>query len=138
MTEIWKRIVAVIAARDSNARCTDEGARFAWPTSDREPIRIVLMPSDVVATPCVTIVAWIGEAAGFDANDLLDHSGAILEGAVMLRDGVFLFRVTVPCAQLDETALAQWLDYTANQTAMLSGHRKRLALVRPDAFGWAL
>lgn len=138
MTECWSRVTALIKRRNPTARCTERGARTEWFPDKGDPVRVVLMPSEVAGTPCVTFVAWVGLASGFDPNAVLEYGGRLLEGTVLLREGVYLFRVTVPCAPLDDAAVVRWLDYTARNATSIRAIRKRVATVCADQFAWAL
>jgi hypothetical protein len=101
------------------------------------PQSIVVLSAEVADLACVTVVARLGAETGIPWREALLHNGALLGAALMLRDGTYLLRLSVPLDALALEGFDAVLTSVAVEASRLRA-RMRLPAIDIGGFAWAL
>lgn len=136
----WDQLRAHLVGRFPDAHADAARVSLVWRSARGDAsahVSLVILASQVADLPSVTLVAMLGREGAMSWRDALLHNGAVLGGALMLRDGVYLIRLSMPLAALSRDAFDKVLASLAIEATQL---RARMCPPAPDptVFSWVV
>ena len=140
MLSNWSGVLRHLHERYPALRHDAHAIRFDVPTAST-PQPIVVLRSEVCGLPSATIVAMVCIESALLHRSALQLGSHLLAGALVLRDGVYLFRYTVPVAALTAASLDAAIALASSHATQIraSSHgASSPLLVNVEAFATAL